>query len=180
MSWNISKEFDFCFGHRVWSQTLDKKLSVDDTCKCRHLHGHQGKIVVHLKSDELNNGMVTDFNHLNWFKRFIDTALDHKFIIDKNDPLIDVIIPDLGQPLPWDINPFYSDADFTVINPNFTKFIEHNYIIELLESFVRVDFVPTSENICKWLYQYIHKAMGDIVSGIEFYESPKSRCLYSP
>ncbi|UCN01544.1 6-carboxytetrahydropterin synthase [Sulfurimonas sp. SWIR-19] len=29
------------------------------------MHGHQGKIVIYLKSDKLENGMVTDFNHLN-------------------------------------------------------------------------------------------------------------------
>ena len=34
----IDKQIDFCFGHRVWTQNLDAKFSIDDLCKCRHLH----------------------------------------------------------------------------------------------------------------------------------------------
>ena len=43
MHWKISKEFEFCYGHRVWSQTLNTEFSLDGCLKCRHLHGHQGK-----------------------------------------------------------------------------------------------------------------------------------------
>ncbi len=32
--------------------------------------------------------MVTDFKHLNWFKEWLDNTIDHKFILDINDPLI--------------------------------------------------------------------------------------------
>lgn len=174
--WNISKEFDFCFGHRVWSQTLDKKLSIDDKCKCRHLHGHQGKIVIHAKGDKLNNGMITDFNHFNWFKRFIDEELDHKFIIDKSDPLIDILIPHhRHHPIPWITKP----AHHSVVNPNFFKTLDDQSFIELLESFVRVDFVPTSENISKWLYDYIYDIMGNVINSVEFFETPKTRSVYN-
>ena len=93
MHWKISKEFDFCYGHRVWSQTLNPEFSLDSCLKCRHLHGHQGKILVYLEADELHNGMVTDFKHLNWFKQFIDDVLDHKFILDVNDPLFSTLLP---------------------------------------------------------------------------------------
>ena len=48
MKWNISKEFDFCYGHRVWSQELDIEFALDDCLVCRHLHWHQGKIIIHL------------------------------------------------------------------------------------------------------------------------------------
>jgi 6-pyruvoyltetrahydropterin/6-carboxytetrahydropterin synthase len=89
MIWQISKEFDFCYGHRVWSQQLEPEFSLTGCLACRHLHGHQGKVIVYLQSTELKDGMVTDFHHLNWFKQFLDTTLDHKFIIDINDPLKD-------------------------------------------------------------------------------------------
>ena len=38
MAHTIDKQIDFCFGHRVWTQNLDAKFSIDDLCKCRHLH----------------------------------------------------------------------------------------------------------------------------------------------
>ena len=93
MTWRISKEFDFCYGHRVWSQELNVDFSMDPCLKCRHLHGHQGKVIVYLESNNLKNGMVTDFKHLNWFKHFLDDVLDHKFIIDINDPLFETLLP---------------------------------------------------------------------------------------
>ena len=92
MKYQISKEFDFCYGHRVWSQKLDKEFSLDGCLACRHLHGHQGKIIIHLESDKLIDGMVTDFNHLNWFKQFLDDTVDHKFIIDSHDPLYNTML----------------------------------------------------------------------------------------
>ena len=97
MMWKISKEFDFCYGHRVWSQTLNTEFSLDGCLKCRHLHGHQGKILVYLEASELNNGMVTDFKHLNWFKQFLDDTLDHKFILDINDPLFSTLLPHIDK-----------------------------------------------------------------------------------
>jgi 6-pyruvoyltetrahydropterin/6-carboxytetrahydropterin synthase len=68
MKWSIDKQFDFCYGHRVWSQELNAEFSLDSCLACRHLHGHQGKIKIYLESDSLENGMVTDFKNLNWFK----------------------------------------------------------------------------------------------------------------
>ena len=90
MKWTIDKSFDWCYGHRVWSQELNEKFTADgDTClACRQLHGHQGKLKVMLEGDELERGMVTDFKHLGWMKNFIDDVLDHKFIMYINDPLI--------------------------------------------------------------------------------------------
>ena len=94
MTWKISKAFEFCYGHRVWSQELNPDYSLDPCLKCRHLHGHQGRIEVFLESSELNRGgMVTDFKHLNWFKQFLDDVLDHKFIIDIHDPFSNFASP---------------------------------------------------------------------------------------
>mgnify|MGYP003490605001 CR=1 FL=1 len=82
--WTIDKQFDFCFGHRVWSQDLNTKYSLDGCLACRHLHGHQGKVKLFLGANNLKHGMVTDFKHTNIFKKWLDDTLDHKFIIDMN------------------------------------------------------------------------------------------------
>ena len=175
MVWEISKEFDFCYGHRVWSQTLNQEFSIDGCLACRHLHGHQGKIVIYLKSDKLENGMVTDFNHLNWFKQFLDDTLDHKFIIDISDPLFETMLP------------HYKDKDNLYIHPENYRTPNLNciknepiHIYEMYEGFIIVDFVPTSENISAWLLQIVQKKMMEInitVSRIEFFETPKSRSI---
>ena len=69
--YKIDKQFDFAYGHRVWSQTLNPKFSIDSKLICRHLHGHQGKLKIGLQSETLNLGMVTDFKHLNCIKKII-------------------------------------------------------------------------------------------------------------
>lgn len=91
--WQISKSFDFCYGHRVWSQQLNTNFSDDNKCSCRHLHGHNATVNIYLTAKELNaQGMVTDFKHLGWFKRWLDACIDHKFIVDVNDPLLSTLI----------------------------------------------------------------------------------------
>ena len=69
---SIDKSFECCYGHRVWSQTLKPKFSLDSLCKCRHLHGHQMLLKIGLTCDELKSGMVTDFKHLNCIKKIVD------------------------------------------------------------------------------------------------------------
>lgn len=175
MIWQISKEFDFCYGHRVWSQELHPEFSLSGCLACRHLHGHQGKIIVYLQSGELKNGMVTDFNHLNWFKLFLDSTLDHKFIIDINDPLFETLLP------------HYTDKKYFIAHesgyktPDLTHIKdEPNHIFEMYEGYIIVDFVPTSENISTWLIDIIQKKMDKLgveVSHVEFLETPKSRSI---
>jgi 6-pyruvoyltetrahydropterin/6-carboxytetrahydropterin synthase len=177
----IGKEFSFCYGHRVWSQKLNSEYSLDDRCVCRHLHGHQGTVRVYLKGDELTDGMVTDFKHLNWLKKFIDDELDHKFIIDKDDPLYDVIIPDtptMGcqcsaeRPLLID----HGTHSTIKINPDWDENMK-----DLYEGFVVVNFVPTSENLCKWLHGIAQEKMSKLgveVNRVQFLETPKSQANY--
>ena len=52
--WDISKTFEFSYGHRVYTQTLNSNYSDDLKCACRHLHGHEGKVLVYLQSDKLD------------------------------------------------------------------------------------------------------------------------------
>ncbi|MDN5112526.1 6-carboxytetrahydropterin synthase [Aliarcobacter butzleri] len=172
MKWEISKEFDFCYGHRVWSQTLNIDFSLDACLKCRHLHGHQGKVIVYLESNELNNSMVTDFKHLNWFKAFLDDVLDHKFILDINDPLFSILVPNIKKE---DLIKF-DEGYFSI---NLTNF--KNEELELYESYVVVDFVPTSENLSAWFLKIVQEKMNGLnikVSKIEFLETPKSKSTF--
>ena len=175
MIWQISKEFDFCYGHRVWSQQLDSEFSLTGCLACRHLHGHQGKVIVYLQSTELKDGMVTDFHHLNWFKQFLDTTLDHKFIIDINDPLFATLLPHFADKQ----NLIEHEAGYKIPDLNRVK-EEPNHIIEMYDGYIIVDFVPTSENISTWLLQIIAKKMSRLgvkVSHVEFLETPKSRSI---
>lgn len=177
--WEISKDFNFAAGHRVHNQTLNSEYSLDSQCVCRHLHGHEYKITVHLKSSSLVGGFVTDFKHLNWFKKFLDDVLDHKFIIDRNDPLFDTM---LGNSLSLD-GYIKFDEGYSIVDMNssyLSQISEHHY--EYFESFVIVDFVPTSENLGKWLYQIAKDKMKKIdvdVSRLELFETAKSRSCYS-
>ena len=173
--WQISKQFDFCYGHRVWSQELNVEYALDDCLMCRHLHGHQGKILVHLEADNLKNGMVTDFKHLNWFKKFLDATIDHKFIIDINDPLLDTLLPHYKDNKQFHtMNENYMIPDLSIIKN------EEIHIKEMYEGYIIVDFVPTSENLSAWLLDIVTKKMSKIsiqVSHLEYFETPKSRSV---
>ncbi|HHH72781.1 MAG TPA: 6-carboxytetrahydropterin synthase [Sulfuricurvum sp.] len=179
MKWIIDKQFDFCYGHRVWSQSLHVDYSLDNCLMCRHLHGHQGKIKIFLEAQRLENGMVTDFKHLNWFKQWLDSVLDHKFIIDRSDPLF------------FDMMSHYCTGEMM----DETKFSSHEEgywtprlevvenaieaVREKYEGMVVVDFVPTSENLCAWMLEIVQqkmKPLGVRVHSVQFWETPKSHC----
>jgi 6-pyruvoyltetrahydropterin/6-carboxytetrahydropterin synthase len=173
MKWQISKQFDFCYGHRVWSQELNPDYALDACLKCRHLHGHQGKIIVHLEADTLNKGMVTDFKHLNWFKQFLDDTLDHKFILDINDPLFETLLPHYS-----DKKNFHKmEQNFMIPDLSIIK-DEPIHIKEMYDGFVIIDFVPTSENLSAWLLGIVKEKMDKInikTSHLEYFETPKSK-----
>lgn len=178
MGWVISKDIEFCYGHRVHTQTLNSEYADDLKCACRHLHGHEGKITVYLESNELDNtGMVTDFRHLEWLKKFVNNHVDHRFILDYNDPLYDKLI---GKQT---LLPAYSlkgtvkayCIDLTSIEPNTPEY-------EYLEGFLLVDFVPTSENLAKWIFNIVTQKMGDNnykINSVKWSETPKSHATYN-
>lgn len=174
-TWRIAKEFEFCYGHRVWAQKLNPEFSLTNQCKCRHLHGHQGKIIVYLEANMLNEqGMVVDFVNLNWFKQFIDDNLDHKFIIDRSDPLLAKLVQD-GEAMIATTSQFGK----VVVRPGCTL---PDAVREMYEGMVVVNFVPTSENLAAWLYGIVQQKMSEInvsVHSIQFYETPKSQSTYT-
>ena len=209
MKWTIDKSFSFCYGHRVHNQRLNTKFTESgDAClACRHLHGHEGLVKVFLEEDISGNadsetlsnieqtGMVTDFKHLGWFKNFLDDTLDHKMILDIQDPLLTEEVsylldddmkldPGLIHKMP---EGFYI-PDLSKLKETLDKYIEgYNFdtnearaIMEKYEGIVLVDFVPTSENLSGWLLQVVQRKMRDLsgvrVKAIEYWETPKSHC----
>ncbi|NPA55022.1 MAG: 6-carboxytetrahydropterin synthase [Epsilonproteobacteria bacterium] len=178
MRWVIDKQFDFCYGHRVWSQELDSEFSLDSCLACRHLHGHQGRLKVCLSSDKLQNAMVTDFKHLNWLKEWINNVIDHKFIIDKNDPLFFDLMSHYCKDGVFDKSKFfYFDEGYWCCDLEIVK--DNAVLVEKYEGMIVVDFVPTSENISAWILQIATKKMQKLditVESVEFWETPKSHC----
>ena len=184
MTWIIDKTFEFCYGHRVWTQTLNGEYADDLKCACRHLHGHEGKVQVYLTnstdSSKLDRtGMVTDFRHLEWLKKWINKYIDHQFVIDRNDPLYDrlvgkdtplvaVTVPGTDHVAGWHIDPTY-----------YATLAGHEY--EMFEGFMVVDFVPTSENLSAWLAKLVDVKMAPLgvkVHHLDWWETPKSRSVY--
>lgn len=186
----IDKSFSFCYGHRVHNQRLDTKFTESgNAClACRHLHGHEGLIKVFLEEEVTGKfiketGMVTDFKHLGWMKNFIDDTLDHKFIMDLQDPLYMSEFPITYNDLHEQPEGYFV-PDMTTV----TQWCEHNNVMdakadaifEKYEGAVFVDFVPTSENLAGWLLEIATEKMkgleGIKVSAVEYWETPKSHC----
>ena len=78
--YHVTKVIHFCYGHRLR----------DYSGKCRHLHGHNGKVEIELTSQKLDRrGMVQDFEDIKrTIQRWIDDTLDHTMLLRKDDPLV--------------------------------------------------------------------------------------------
>ncbi len=76
----VTKHIDFCYGHRL--------LNYDG--KCRHLHGHNGRVEIEIQADKLDaRGMVYDFSDIKAaVKNWIDETLDHRMLLCKDDPIL--------------------------------------------------------------------------------------------
>ena len=173
-NWIISKSFEFCYGHRVWTQQLNGEYADDLKCACRHLHGHEGKVQVHLTADSLDNtGMITDFRHLEWLKKFINLHVDHQFVVDRNDPLYNQLIG--SRKLNKVVVP---NTDYVVgYKVDLEGLNEKSPEYEYYEGFFVVDFVPTSENLSSWIAKFVDykmKELGVKVCRVDWWETPKS------
>ncbi len=198
--YTITKSFDFCYGHRVYVQKLRNEFcSIGDCqCKCRHNHGHQGKVEINLSSfdDELNQqSMVVDFKETGWLKDAIDTYIDHKFIIDYNDPMFDFQVVSLFNSISETTHnttenfitnccvpvSIFTTTNFTahIINP--ALYDRTVPIGEVLEGFLIVNFVPTSEQLSEWMFESVHNKMNTIcnVDKIDWQETPKTHAVFS-
>lgn len=76
----VTKVIDFCYGHRL--------LNYEG--KCRHLHGHNGRVEIDIATDKLDKrGMAYDFSDIKQaIKNWIDKELDHKMLLNAKDPAL--------------------------------------------------------------------------------------------
>jgi len=79
----VTKHIEFCYGHRL--------LNYEG--KCRHLHGHNGRVEVRIEMDKLDaRGMVYDFSEIKEaIKNWIDETLDHRMLLHKEDPILPML-----------------------------------------------------------------------------------------
>jgi len=88
--YRVARQIDFCYGHRV----------LNYQGKCRHLHGHNGRVLITFESDGLDDrGMVLDFSDIKrTISRWIDEHLDHRMVLHRDDPVVPALQA-LGEPL---------------------------------------------------------------------------------
>lgn len=168
----ITKKINFVAGHRVHSQNLPKSLGPN---KCRFLHGHEYMLEIFITSDLDESGMVLDFTFFNYLNDFIQRFIDHKFILDINDPLFDSItgvtskkidshfeIVEINNRLDWSkclvhytITEIDGKIELVSTDKEKSLFSKFNRYYEECnnehkQSFIFVDFVTTAENLCNW------------------------------
>jgi 6-pyruvoyltetrahydropterin/6-carboxytetrahydropterin synthase len=87
---NVSREMNFCYGHRL----------LNYTGKCRHLHGHNGRVVISFQASGLDGqGMVLDFSEIKRVVNgWIDENLDHRMILNRADPAV-ALLREMNEPL---------------------------------------------------------------------------------
>ncbi|MDV2495102.1 MAG: 6-carboxytetrahydropterin synthase [bacterium] len=88
--YTVTKQIHFCYGHRL--------LNYDGNC--RWLHGHNGLVEIELAAETLDErGMVYDFTVIKRIlKTWIDENLDHKMILNRDDPLVQTL-QEHGEPI---------------------------------------------------------------------------------
>ncbi len=81
--YQVARELEFCYGHRLMNYPG----------KCRHLHGHNGKAIITLQAESLDErGMLVDFGDIKQkVQRWVDENLDHNMILCKDDPIVPVL-----------------------------------------------------------------------------------------
>lgn len=81
--YTVIKEIHFSYGHRL----------VGHTGKCRHVHGHNGRVQIEVAADKLDPlNMVVDFSEISRsIGKWIDENLDHVLILWDKDGLVSVL-----------------------------------------------------------------------------------------
>lgn len=95
--YRIAREIHFCYGHRL--------LNYEG--KCRHLHGHNGRVVIALEGPTLDaRGMLVDFGVIKLtIQQWIDDNLDHTMLLGREDPLLPLLRERGERVFEMDANP---------------------------------------------------------------------------
>lgn len=88
--YSVTKRIEFCYGHRL----------MDYDGVCRHPHGHNAIVEIDIRAERLDGrNMVADFTDIKRIvKGWIDSELDHKMILRRDDPLAEAL-RQLGEPM---------------------------------------------------------------------------------
>jgi 6-pyruvoyltetrahydropterin/6-carboxytetrahydropterin synthase len=97
-------------------------------------------------------------------------------MIDVNDPLFRTITG-----MKWAPGPLLNFTNLGELCSGALPLDADTLMDEFVDSFVLVDFVPTSENICKHIKQYVQSQIKDFatVVSVELWETAKSHCKYT-
>lgn len=189
MLYRIQKTFDWSMGHRVHNQQLNDVFSCGSSCKCKNLHGHSYSATISIMAEKLHNNMVIDFTDLKFIKAWIDRHLDHKFLLDEEDPMLE----GMGLPSKQGLKEATNRLSVYSEDCIAAAYDEHEEDegIELvsledhvtwLSSYVFMDGVPTSEEIAKLIYDYAVSELSTVdnyvVESVTVSESPSSAATY--
>lgn len=88
--YRIARELAFCYGHRL----------MQHDGKCRHLHGHNARVVLVLEAPDVDaGGMLVDFQVVrDRVGDWIDATLDHRMLLHRDDPAVGPLRA-LGEPI---------------------------------------------------------------------------------
>lgn len=182
--YTINKTFNIAYGHSVWAQSLNSKLSIETNCACKYFHGHNADVTIFVETEELDyKGMVLDFKELTFAKVFLDTIVDHKMIIDINDPALPQFFPLFTHPLESIVH--VKEGDYYLIRKHLYKDLTEREK-QIYEGLIIVDFIPTAENLAKWIFMYVKEFINDArishqvtVKKVQMWETPKCCAEYS-
>ena len=81
--YRVSREIQFCYGHRL----------LNYAGKCRHLHGHNGRVLITLEAPDLDDkGMLVDFTEIKrHVQAWVDENLDHNMLLHRDDPILPLL-----------------------------------------------------------------------------------------
>lgn len=79
----LKKSFQISCSHILYETgfSIEKNKEIYGKCSNQPSHGHNYTIILFLKSDKLNNGMIINFNIIkDIFKKEIEDIYDHQFL----------------------------------------------------------------------------------------------------
>lgn len=143
----VTRSIEFPMGHRL----------KDHAGLCRHIHGHNYKVVVGVRCQKLDNqGMVIDFSDLKKEMETVFKPYDHAFVIENGDPFGDIL---------------------------FSEGVIGNHALLGLWNVRHLHVPPTAENLAKHWFHELDKVIGDYdrmwVEYVDVFESTNTSARYT-